>query len=368
MKIIAFALFALPVVSGPPAHGASQGEQAGFGVQLELAGRFAYTETDEGIGQKFVLPRTRVSLMADDGQAISGRFVLAAVRSTPETGYLGVDGEALITRIDAAEGRVHWRKLGLSLAAGVLSNPWIDRRNDRWTWQAVQPTVAEAQGFMARADLGFELRWHRKDELISAWIQGHAGEGHRFRERNGGQSVIGVIRLRPLGFSNRAWARYVEVSLMGLEGSVGAASARNHRFGGRLAAGDETITGGVEWIKALGQNGDPVPEPWALSVWAETNPWRALIGYARFDLVELSPHFEETHRHTFDVGIGVQMPYEAARPDRQGRLSLGYRLARADEQATPVAGAAGQESTHMVFAQLTLDFGLTFSMPPENLK
>ncbi|MEE2786002.1 MAG: hypothetical protein VX589_01600 [Myxococcota bacterium] len=155
---------------------------------------------------------------------------------------------------------------------------------------------------------------------------------------------------------------------MGQDGSVGAASARNHRFGARIAGGNTRLVGGVEWIKALGRDGDPVPEPWALSAWTETNPWGPFIGYARFDLTDMNPKAQDSYRSVLDVGVGVRMPYADAGPDRQARLSLGYRRARAEAQATPIAGASSQTSTHVVFAQLTLDLGLTFTATAERKK
>ena len=159
-------------------------------LRIETAGGYAHTHPSASVEHTFVLTRGRVDLQLGLNAFVSTRWAVDAVRSAPETGYIGVDGESILPRIQVAEVAAHWPTARLNLTMGVVERPWSSLGNTDWGLRAVGATLGEREGWIDPADLGSTLTWRLPQALGTVWTSVLSGEGFKRRERNENKTLV----------------------------------------------------------------------------------------------------------------------------------------------------------------------------------
>ncbi|MCB9761398.1 MAG: hypothetical protein H6739_16265 [Alphaproteobacteria bacterium] len=319
-------------------------------VRLELAGEASQTTPAVGLSRQLALPRARAELGLRSGGVASARVAVEAVRSGGQTGYLGVDGESLLPRLQIAEARADWRRFGLAGAAGLIDDPWVVDGQRTWGLPAVQPTFALSTAWMERADLGVWVAWTAPLDLATVSVAGMSGEGYRRRERNDGQDVSAMLTLRPLAPLVDD-AERLAISAVARSGSLGIEYARNHRVGLRISAEHPYAAGGVELLAGWGLDADADREPGGLSAWARTGRALPAVGWGRVDVARYDRTDADSAVTTLQVGGGPALMSKAGGPPRV-YLALGYEGTRYGESAAPLAGTSDASATNTFFVQL----------------
>lgn len=317
---------------------------------LELAGRFQQQWPGYAINQQWQLNRSRLSLGLSHGQHLGARVAFMAARSAPDSSYLGIEGEAWIPRFQIAEARFALPAWGLRAGAGLVDDPWVLSSNDDFTWRNLTPTLTEQYGWMNRSDVGAHLDWTSPKGWVAVTGFIHNGEGARFRERNSGKSMGGMVEIRPLQFLEDEQTDALKITLYGREGSVGAARARSHRFGARVHGEIARIGYGFEFMKAWGVDEDPTLTPWGLSAWLRTEPWGPIAGLVRYNHVQWVPSNDDTDSGALMVAAGARLPFA---PDaRVGTLMLGFEHEWDSPNAAAVQGQETGRKGNTLFIQL----------------
>jgi hypothetical protein len=327
---------------------ATAGEVLAWG-RAEIGARAGLATPDVGITRTLSLPRARVEAgLATEGpeaQAL-GRVVLAAVRSGGETGYIGVDGESLVTVVQVAEAAAAWPALGLSVAGGVVDDPWVRSGDALWGLRAVAPGMGEDLGWMEPSDVGAWAGWAAREGRVRARATLSAGEGARMRERNDGKDLSLLVSVQPRGEHRggllaQAYAR---------EGSRGLGSAPDHRAGARLGWESARLRGGAEVLAAWGVGGNATRTPAGASAWLVARPLAPLMIWGRLDLSTEDPGDADAATRILHAGVAHPLF-----PDARARLSLGVSHRAVGSAVRSVAGAEALATQAQVYAQIDLD-------------
>ncbi|MCB9795468.1 MAG: hypothetical protein H6741_22410 [Alphaproteobacteria bacterium] len=339
---------ALAVVS-PAAPGGEPSEAPCVSWNLDLAGQLEGTRPVQGLSQQLRLSRGRVELGMRGAEWASGRVALEPVRSGGATGYTGIDGESLVPRFQIAEARLDWSRVGLAVAMGLVDDPWVIEGQQAWGLPGVALPMATDQGWMERADLGGWLAWTAPRELATLSLVSLSGEGYTRRERNDGQDVGAMLRLRPLALAGMP-PELLVVSGFARSGSRGIEYAQNHRAGLRITSTDPRVAGGVELLAAWGVDSDGSRTPGGASAWVRTGDALPALAWARVDLVSHERGDPDTRATSLILGAGPSL--SAGGLPGQVHLVLGYRLDHYAEDAAAFAGAGEASDTHTLFLQL----------------
>lgn len=319
---------------------------------LDMAGRVEQRFPAGGIDRQLTLPRARTGLGIDQG-GVGARLVVGTVRSGGEDGYIGVDGEALVPRVEVAEARVSLPAAGAALSAGLVDDLWVATGNRAWAHRAVAAELSQDQGWNDRSDLGFTAAWTAPEQWVTAAATLTTGEGLARRERNDGQNTAGLLIVRPLaGVADDPGQ--LEVSLYARDGSRGLGSARDHRVAGRVNGHVGSVQGGLEWMRAWGVGGDARLEPSGLSAWVASTPATPVAAYARIDRVDLSAEATGDVRTVLRAGAGARLPWRPDAGPAPARLMVVAERARAEAGATGIAGAGAEQVGGFVGLQLDL--------------
>ncbi len=331
-------------------------------LRIETAGGYAYATPSASLEHTFILTRGRVALQLGLNESVSTRWAVDAVRSAPETGYIGVDGESILPRVQVAEIAAQWPTMDLHLTMGVVERPWSALGNADWGLRAVNPTLGEREGWIDPADLGATLTLALPNHWGTVWTSLLSGEGFRRRERNEDKTLVLGAWLAPLAILGAGPPGGLNLGVLIQRGRFGVSKGRNHRIAFRLSGGVEAARAGLEYTLAEGLNGDAVPEPTGLSAWLRAMPYGPLLTYARFDLVQEIPQVDDSQRMAIDAGLGLRLHGSAV--NGHAYLLLGYRHQRAGKQAILVAGALGADRVDTVLIQLTVDARQAWGAPP----
>jgi hypothetical protein len=142
-----------PGVPMAPAQAAAAADTLCLQLDLDVAGRAAWTTPAAGVSRELLLSRGQAELELRAPVA-SARLNLDAVRSGGAAGYVGVAGESLLPRLQVAEARLNLAPLGLAAAGGLVDDLWVIGAQDAWALPAVALTMGQEQGWMERSDLG----------------------------------------------------------------------------------------------------------------------------------------------------------------------------------------------------------------------
>jgi hypothetical protein len=319
---------------------------------IDVAGRAGLTLPDTGISRALSLPRARAEGDLAFGALAEARLAVVAVRSGGTTGYIGVDGEALVLELQLAEARAQWRPWGLAVGAGVVADPWVGGCDEAWSLRPIAPSLGESLGWFDSSDMGAWLGWSSPERIVAARLDVTSGEGARFRERNEGKDVSATVSVRPL----RAERAALSLSAYGREGSRGLGLARDHRLGLRLSGTMGPLLLGVEGLAAWGVDGQSDRTPIAASGWTVLRPLGPLLAYGRLDVSSEELGNEDAGARTILAGAGVELPAGEGAPLR---VVVGYSGTRVGSAVSQVAGAESLDDADTIFLQL----GVSFAVP-----
>lgn len=348
---------ALASVLSPPAPELEAGvpldDPPCLALRVEGAGRMGAQWPDLLPGTYAELSRARTALGVGQGP-VGARVALVAVRSAPEQGYVGIDGEAWVPTVQLAEGRARVDALGLGASMGLVDDLWVATGNRAWGLRAVAPVLAEQQGWLPRSDLGGLAAWTSPGRWLTVAGSVTSGEGASRRDRNDGFDSTGLLTLRPLAAAGPE-APTLALQLMVRDGSWGQAYVRDHRQGARLRAAWGPGVIGAELLAAQGVQGDGSRTPRGWSTWLSAEPEALpLLAFLRVDGLSEDPGDDEARGSSLWTGAGLRLP--AGRAERAaGRLLLVYRSEARGPAAAPLAGAAGLTELRQIFVQLDVD-------------
>ena len=352
---------ALATVLAPPAADLDTGvplaDPPCLALRVEGAGRMGAQWPDLLPSTYAELSRARTELGVGQGP-VGARVALVAVRSAPEQGYVGIDGEAWVPTVQLAEGRARVDALGLGGSMGLVDDLWVATGNEAWGLRAVAPVLAEQQGWLPRSDLGGLAAWTSPGAWLTVAASVTSGEGASRRDRNDGFDSTGLLTLRPLAGASAGTgegAPELELQLMARDGSWGQAYVRDHRQGARLRASWGPSVLGAELLAAQGVQGDGARAPRGWSAWLSAEPEALpLLSFFRLDGVAEDPGDERARSRGLWAGAGLRLP--AGRLQRPaGRLLLVYHSESRGPRAAPLAGAGGLTELQQLFVQLDVD-------------
>ncbi|MEZ4321686.1 MAG: hypothetical protein R3F61_29700 [Myxococcota bacterium] len=315
-------------------------------VRGELAGRAFATYPTSGVSRGFALPRARLSILVRGPHGASVRVATVAARSGGQAGYIGIDGETFVPRIQIAEARLDAPQIGLAAAAGVVDDLWVGTHQPAWGLPEVAGEVTLVSGLQDRADLGGWVSWTGPEARISASLSAVTGEGERRRERNNGADVAGLVTVRP-------WvsdAGTLTVRAYGKEGSRGAAQARNHRLGGSVGLDTPKVIAGAMTMAGWGSAADGSLDPFEVEAHVRTGRSLPFVAWGRLDLLWADRDAPDTRSTIARIGGGPRLPLKS---DAPFWLGVGWEGSRHQAQAGPVAGVVS--GSDMVFVQLSAD-------------
>jgi len=319
-------------------------------VGASMAGRFERHWPSGGVDRALTLPRARLSLGLEQ-QDVGARVILGTVRSGGEDSYIGVDGEALVPRVEVAEARLKVPELGLVVAGGLVDDLWVVSSNLAWGHRAVAAGFAEESGWQDRSDIGGTLAWTSLDAWTSVAVSTSTGEGLARRERNTGLNTSALVVARPL--TSAVAPNALEVTVFARDGSRGLGLARDHRLGGRMSSAFGPVQGAVEHLRTYGVGADSLREPRGSSVWVAVAPGVPLTGLVRFDRIDESVDYEGDLTHVLRVAAGVPWPLQA----EQAPARMMALVERYDRQVavTQLAGARAEREHLMVGLHLEVN-------------
>ncbi len=338
----------LPAAPGPAADPGACGA-----IGLDLAGRAEARWPAGGLDRPLTLPRGRLALGLEQPGA-GARVVLGTVRSGGDDGYIGVDGEALVPRVEVAEARARVEPWGLSLAAGLVDDPWVAPGDLATGQRSLAPGLGEGLGWLDRSDIGGLAAWTSPGGWATAAATLTTGEGLARRERNEGHNLAGLLMVHPLTGADRADA--LVVSAYARDGSRGLGLARDHRAGLRVHGAWGPTRGGVEHLRAWGVGGDGLRQPHATSAWAGLRPGLPVAAELRVDHVvegDAAPPAgarPTAARQELLGAVGLSLPPKGA-PSPARLLLVGARGA-ADPALVAIAGSAAAQTQTRVGLQL----------------
>jgi hypothetical protein len=335
-----------------------------LGMRADVAGRFTLGFPDDGLSRRVELARARLELGVWGAGPASARIAFTSVRSGGTTGYIGVEGEAIVPVLQVAEARIDGRRWGLSAAAGLVDDVWVMSGEQRWNLRPVAPTAVEERRLMDRSDLGGWVAWTAPHDWASVTVSLVSGEGALARERNEGKDLAGLVSVRPL--AGVAGAPDVELQIYGRDGSRGIGSARNRRAGGRIVVQHAYVGAGAEVMAGWGDGGDPALLPLVSSFWARTGPALPVIAWARVDAGWATRTDATSSALTWRVGAGPVLPWGKDAPLRPVYAILGYEGAAYGANGSPLAGVASQ--LHQVFVQVGVRFDAGVPLMPSAMR
>jgi hypothetical protein len=330
-----------------PALGSDLASPGCIAAGLEMAGRVEQRFPSGGIDRAFALPRARTGVGVS-AQGAGARLLLGTVRSGGDDGYIGVDGEALVPRVEVADARFQAPAVGLSIAAGLVDDPWVVTGNQAWGYRPFAAEMSQDQGWNERSDLGALAAWTSPGAWVTAATTLTSGEGLARRERNGGQNLAGLVVVRPMAAT--AHPDGLQVTIYGRDGSRGLGLSRDHRLAGRVSGQLGPALGGVEHMRAWGVAGDAARRPTGWSAWAGTRADQPLALVARLDRIDLDPDGDDDRLHVLRAGAGARLPWRAS--PAPARLMAVLERTHRQPDATALAGATAEQVQGFVGLQL----------------
>lgn len=286
---------ALELPPGPPhtppvGHAAPPTEAATSGAGpiragLEVFAEYRFRDTD-GPGANrtwfhvFDLPRAHAAVEGE-WKEVRGRVLVEATRSATEGALIGVAGDSLVLRVREAYAAYRpWSPL--ELAGGVLPTLTVPNLDGTWMLRPVAPSVLEANGLLAAADLGARARATLPAGYGWVGVVVTNGEGYTSRELNRGKNVETAAELHPLP---RGPLLPLGVFASYSAGSSGTTLARADRAtGGLVWQGDRVRAGAfVTHARGVAQLGRQ--KALAATAFVRVEPIERLLLGARVDHV-----------------------------------------------------------------------------------
>ena len=120
--------------------------------------------------------------------AVSSRVFVGPIQTGTGVGYIGIDGESIIYRIQMAE--VRWDvSSSVSVTGGIVEDLWVESGNEAWGLREVEAAAAEYQNWMTRGAPGMSAKYVLPQRFGSITVSTHTGEGSFRLERNSGKNT-----------------------------------------------------------------------------------------------------------------------------------------------------------------------------------
>lgn len=341
-------------------------DDACLAVRLDIGGRASLGFPATGLSRQLQLARGRAEISLEGPGPMSARVAFISTRSAQPAGYLGIDGEAIVPKLQIAEARADWALTGLSAAAGLVDDPWLMPVQSRWGLRYIAPMIDDAAGLAFRSDLGGWLGWTGPKGIVSLTAALTSGEGLDLRDRNNGFNTAGLLIVRPFAFSDAERMGQLDLGVYGRDGSRGVDSARDHRVGGFVVWRHRWVSVGATTLHAFGQDADGSRIPSTLSAWVRAGDELPAIGWIRVDSHCAQRGNNASRTLTWRLGGGPLLPWRKS-PDQHPPLyvAVGYEGARVGPDAGPVAGASAGQTLHTLWLQLGARFGVSVPVTPE---
>ena len=270
--------------AAPPTEAATRGTGT-VRPGLELFAQYALRNTTglDGNGKYFHVfdvPRVHAAIEGE-WQGAKGRVVLEATRSASEGSLVGVAGDSLVLRVREAYAAYRPFRL-LEISGGVVPTLTVPNLDGTWMLRPIAPSVLEANGFLAPADLGARVRTDLPDGYGFLAIGAYNGEGYTSRELNRGKNVEGAVEIHPLPHGKLA---PLGVFASFTSGSTGTTLARSNRFVTGLVWQGAMVRAGAFFAHAWGLADLGTARALALTAFVRVEPIDRLYLGARFDHV-----------------------------------------------------------------------------------
>lgn len=316
-------------------------------VRGELAGRGYVLLPESGVSRGFSLPRARLVTRMLGPHGASFRIATTATRSGGQNGYIGIEGEAWVPRIQLAEARFDAPSLGVAVAGGVVDDLWVGTSQAAWAHPEIADTATLSLGLLDRADIGGWVSWSAPDARVSATVSATTGEGETRRERNNGVDVAGLVAVRPIVSDTMQ----LTLRAYGRDGSRGVARARNHRLGGSATLEHDLLAASALAVAGWGSNdADATLQPLVVSAWARTATDLPLVAFGRFDYALADRGDTDTRTTVVHLGGGPRLPLKGNAP---AWIGLGWQGTRNGPAAGPVAGVV--TGSDLLYLQISVD-------------
>lgn len=296
---------------------------------------------------------------------------LEAVRAGGPQSLYGIDGDSLVMRLKHGYGaaRPQLGTVRLDVRAGLIPDPFVEHVERDYPYRGLSAIAAESFGLFDTSDLGASLGASILQNRVQLSLAFMNGEGRNMRELNPGKNAQLVARVEPLRFTLIDEQARLAITAVARDGSLGPASARNHRFGGALALHHPRFNTGVEVVRGVGFEGRGTRDVQAWGVWAGgTFPWRWLGAFGRYDVFDHMVGIEDTDTSRLQFALLVEPLHAlAGTPSGTGapllRAAIGWSQSRSDAGAAPTPGIGGVTS-HTFFITLNVVADAAFGVSP----
>lgn len=322
-------------------------------VDLDLAGRAKHIDPATGPAVQYQVARTQLGLSILSDEVASAHIRFDAVRSAPENGYLGVEGESFVPRLIEAFAQLLWQhdEWQAKLGAGLVPNTWILSGNDSFGYRAISAMSVESLGAQHRSDAGF-LGTLSYGDGLTLHVSSLAGEGFRFRERNDEKNTVIHAQVAPLVFAGGGSANTLRLEALYLNGSQGLLSTKANRMAIRLSGGAEWLYGGVEWHSVDGLGDDPLYKPVVLSGWVRSILYKNWVLFGRYDHLDHAPNSTGATETKLIIGAGIDR--RTPTDHRRWQWLTGYTFENRDVNARPLAGETVLDESQTIWLILAV--------------
>ena len=306
-------------------------------IDFDIAGRAAYEDPSLAPQSRYTLSRAQTGLSLFTDKTMSGHLRLQAIRSAPENGYIGLEGESFVTRTLEAYARLQWQ-LGnthTAVSAGLIPNTWVLSGNESFGYRSVAPIAAEALGAVFRSDTGLMLST-TYEKAARVHVSSTSGEGFTHRERNDDKNLNVHLDISPLQFAGYGLISTLRMELLYQHGTQGLMSTAANRLGARVSGGAEWLYGGVEWMQVDGLADDPGYTPQQFSAWVRTNLYGPFVALARGE--QTNHNLDISHALESSVTVALGIDHQSVELHGRWQILAGLTQTKRDANARPLAG------------------------------
>lgn len=263
-----------------------------------------------------------------------------AIRSAGPQSLIGVDGDALVLRALGAygHGAAHLGPIDLGLRLGLVPERWLEQLNKGYDLRGVD-TLMSDRTYFNRSDLGATFTVSAFTGRLELDVEYVNGEGQTQREQNAGKNLTVMLTARPL-MSSGPDGMTLALHAAYRDGSVGVASARDHRAAGAVTFASRYAFAGVEYARAMGMDAQPLRESQAFSFWASGHVLAPYLGVLlKLDRVDQDMDTDGAHTTQLTAGVFSDLFPHADRQHRRLRLHVAYQREAYGDAAGPLPGA-----------------------------
>jgi hypothetical protein len=327
-------------------------------IQGEVFAGYRHSNTGGDVGSQFMLDRAEAAtgLLWHPTQRFYGGLTTAveAVRSAGPQSLIGVDGDSLVVRMLEAygHGAVALGPIHVGARFGLVPERWIEQIEKGYDTRGIDPLSSDRL-FFDRSDVGATLTVSGWNGLVELDVEFVNGEGRAQRELNLGKNTSAILTVRPIQRQLPRGPMTLALHGSYRDGSIGVASARNHRAAAATTFASPWAYAGVEYVHALGFDGQPARRTNAIGVWGSGHVWAPYLGLmAKYDRIDQDLGTPDAIAHLMTAAVFSDAFGYLNRNRRRLRLYLGYQHEAYGHGAGPLVGTPAAATTHRVLVQL----------------